>query len=68
MELQPCKSTKSSPLSVQHYTRIETYRCKRLPADGCASENDVRVVVFVNPEKTLKGRFVTKTAGLFKPV
>lgn len=56
-----------SPLRVRHYTgSTGTYRCKRLSARGCASENDVRVVVLVNAEKSLKRRFVTKTAGQLK--
>lgn len=44
-----------------------TYRCKRLSACGGASEYDVRIVVLVYAEKTLKCWFVTKSAGKLKP-
>jgi hypothetical protein len=40
-----------------------THRCKRLPARGCASENDVGVVILENAEKSLESRLVTKATG-----
>jgi hypothetical protein len=43
-----------------------THRSERLPARGSTSENDVRVVVLIHAEKTLKCRFVTDAAGEFE--
>jgi hypothetical protein len=35
--------------------------------NGSTSENDIRIVVFVNAEETLKGRLITETTGKFQP-
>jgi hypothetical protein len=42
---------------------IETYRSKRLPAGGCTSKNNVRVIILENAEKSLECGLVTETTG-----
>jgi hypothetical protein len=43
-----------------------THRSERLPARGSASEDDVRIVVFVHTEETLQCRLVTDAAREFE--
>lgn len=64
MKLQP----RSVPaLSLTLHKIDGTYRRERLSADGSTSENDIRIVVFVDAEETLKGRLVSETTGKFQP-
>jgi hypothetical protein len=43
-----------------------THRSERLPARGSASEDDVRIVVFVHTEETLQCRLLTDAAREFE--